>query len=77
MRCVACTSEGPVSSLSTFVTTKVKLDEPIVFVVGAMAKGDDTIDYAEEYISFSSYPLSASVACSKIMNSFEEAWGVL
>lgn len=73
----ACTSEGAVSSLSSYVSTKINLEEPIVFVIGAMAKGDDTIDYAEEYISFSSYPLSASVACSKIMNVFEEAWQVL
>ena len=65
------------SSLTTFVATKVNLEEPIVFVIGAMAKGDDTVSYAEEYISFSKYPLSASVACSKIMNTFEEAWGVL
>lgn len=49
----------------------------MVFVIGAMAKGDDTVDYVEDYISFSSYPLSASVACSKVMNAFEEAWGVL
>jgi rRNA small subunit pseudouridine methyltransferase Nep1 len=48
-----------------------------VFIVGAISKGDVVIDYAEDSISVSSYPLSAAVVCSKLCNSFEKVWDVL
>jgi rRNA small subunit pseudouridine methyltransferase Nep1 len=48
-----------------------------VFVVGAISKGDLNIDYNEDSISVSSYPLSAAVVCSKLCNSFEKVWDVL
>jgi len=51
--------------------------QPIVFVVGAMAKGSVNVDYNEDTISISSYPLSAALTCSKICNAFEEKWSVL
>lgn len=51
-------------------------EEPIVIVVGAIAKGSITTDYTEETISISNYPLSAALTCSKICDAFEEAWGV-
>jgi len=52
-------------------------DEPVVFVIGAFAHGDFAVDYLDEKISYSSYPLSASVACSKVAIAFERHWGVL
>jgi len=52
-------------------------DEPCVFVIGAIAKGDIEPDYVEETVSISQYPLSASVVCGKVCDAFEEAWGVL
>jgi len=51
-------------------------DDPIVFVVGAIAKGSITTDYTEETISISNYPLSAALTCTKLCDAFEEAWGV-
>ncbi len=48
-----------------------------VFVVGAISKGDVEIDYAEDSVSVSSYPLSAAVVCSKLCNSFEKVWDIL
>ncbi|XP_015925720.1 ribosomal RNA small subunit methyltransferase NEP1 [Parasteatoda tepidariorum] len=51
-------------------------DEPIVIVVGAMAHGQVTADYAEETVSISGYPLSAALTCSKFCSAFEEVWGV-
>jgi rRNA pseudouridine-1189 N-methylase Emg1 (Nep1/Mra1 family) len=48
-----------------------------VFVVGAISKGDVDIDYNEDSISVSSYPLSAAVVCSKLCNSFEKVWDIL
>lgn len=52
-------------------------DSPVVFVIGAMAKGSVNIDYHEDTISISSYPLSAALTCSKVCAAFEEKWGVL
>jgi len=31
----------------------------------------------EEFISFSEYPLSAQVACSRLLTTFEQHWGIL
>lgn len=54
----------------------VPKDEPIVMVVGAMAHGKVEVDYSEDVISISNYPLSAALTCAKICSSFEEVWGV-
>jgi rRNA pseudouridine-1189 N-methylase Emg1 (Nep1/Mra1 family) len=35
------------------------------------------VDYVERNVSFSEYPLSASVACGKICDAFEMKYGVL
>jgi rRNA small subunit pseudouridine methyltransferase Nep1 len=50
---------------------------PVIFVVGCMSQGDLDIDYSNDSISVSSYPLSAAVVCSKLCNSFEKVWDVL
>jgi rRNA small subunit pseudouridine methyltransferase Nep1 len=52
-------------------------DQSVVFVVGAMAKGSVNVDYAEDLLSISSYPLSAALTCSKVCAAFEEKWNVL
>jgi rRNA small subunit pseudouridine methyltransferase Nep1 len=52
-------------------------DRDLVFVVGAMSKGDISPDYTTETFSLSRYPLSAACSVSKLLNSFEHAWGVL
>lgn len=49
----------------------------IVFIVGAISKGDVEVDYANDSISISSYALSAGQVCSKICDSFEKAWNIL
>ncbi|XP_074601839.1 ribosomal RNA small subunit methyltransferase NEP1 [Brevipalpus obovatus] len=50
--------------------------KPFVVVIGAMAHGQVDADYVEETVSFSQYPLSAALACTKIVSAFEESWGV-
>ncbi|XP_037092368.1 ribosomal RNA small subunit methyltransferase NEP1-like [Pollicipes pollicipes] len=50
---------------------------PLAVVIGAMAHGKINADYTEEFCSISSYPLSGALACSKLCDGFEEAWGVL
>lgn len=52
-------------------------DQSVVLFVGAMAHGQDEFPFAEQLISVSEYPLSASVVCSKICNAFEDLWGIL
>ncbi|KAL3897865.1 MAG: hypothetical protein SGCHY_003119 [Lobulomycetales sp.] len=64
------------------VSEKPEKDEerPVVFFIGAMSKGVDSFAEewdAEEKLSVSDYPLSASVVCGKICNAFEEYWGIL
>ncbi len=49
----------------------------VVFVIGAISKGDVNIDYNHDCVSISSYPLSAGVVCSKVCDSFEKAWGII
>lgn len=51
-------------------------DEPIVMVVGAFAHGHLNVDYTEEDISISNYPLSAALTCAKLCSAFEEVWGI-
>jgi rRNA small subunit pseudouridine methyltransferase Nep1 len=54
-----------------------ELEQSVVFVIGAMAKGSVNIDYQEDTVSISSYPLSAALTCAKVCAAFEEKWAVL
>jgi len=51
-------------------------DRPVVVVIGAQAHGPADVDYTEESVSISQYPLSAALACTKIVSAFEEVWGI-
>uniref|UniRef100_UPI00358E67A0 ribosomal RNA small subunit methyltransferase NEP1-like n=1 Tax=Myxine glutinosa TaxID=7769 RepID=UPI00358E67A0 len=51
-------------------------DRPIAVVVGAFAHGSVNVDYTEQTVSLSSYPLSAALTCAKLCSAFEEVWGV-
>lgn len=35
------------------------------------------VDYTEEVLAISSYPLSAALTCAKICTAFEQEWDVL
>lgn len=35
-----------------------------------------SVDYTEQDIAISEYPLSAALTCTKICSAFEEAWGI-
>ena len=81
----------PPEAIKIAMSTKAKLvnmfkfaeeinkDKPIVFVVGAVAKGNPTmeVDYINESVCISKYGLSASVCLGRIMNSFENLYGIL
>ena len=47
-----------------------------MIVIGAQAHGPIEVDYTEENIAISQYPLSAALACTKICSAFEDAWGI-
>lgn len=58
---------------------------PIVIVVGAVSKGQPCtpvitsgmeLDYLNDCICISRYPLSAALCVSKIINEFEVAWDI-
>ncbi|KAH0549145.1 ribosomal RNA small subunit methyltransferase NEP1-like [Cotesia glomerata] len=49
-------------------------DEPIVFIIGAMAHGQVKIDYAEETFSICSLPLSGALTCIELCLAFEKKW---
>lgn len=53
-----------------------KGNEPIVMIIGAMAHGKIDVDFSEECISISKFPLSAALTCTKICSAFEEVWEV-
>ncbi|XP_062591797.1 ribosomal RNA small subunit methyltransferase NEP1-like [Saccostrea cucullata] len=51
--------------------------EPAVVVIGALSHGSVDVDYIEDTVSISSYPLSAALTCAKICSAFEEKWNVV
>ena len=53
--------------------------QPLVFVVGAVAKGNPTmeVDYIQESVCISKYALSASVCLGRMMNTYEDVFGIL
>uniref|UniRef100_A0A2K6VE74 18S rRNA (pseudouridine-N1)-methyltransferase n=1 Tax=Onchocerca volvulus TaxID=6282 RepID=A0A2K6VE74_ONCVO len=51
-------------------------NKPIAVVIGGFAKGKATVDYTEEEVKLSNFPLSAALTCSKLTSGFEEVWKV-
>lgn len=49
----------------------------ILYVVGAMAHGKVDVDYTDEEICISEYPLSAATVCSRITFTYECMMGIL
>ena len=48
-----------------------------MFVQRVVLSGAGGVCDQEEFISFSEYPLSAQVACSRLLTTFEQHWGIL
>lgn len=49
----------------------------VLYVIGAMAHGKVTEDWADEYICISEYPLSAATVCSRLTYTYETLFGIL
>jgi len=69
-------SAKKIVEINDYVATNFK-SEPVVFVIGCFAHGKITEEIVDETISYSNYPLSASVACGKLACAFEKHWSVL
>ena len=52
-------------------------NEPVVFVIGAIAHGSLNVPYSEESLAVSEYAMSAAGVCAKLADACEELWGVL
>lgn len=54
-------------------------DRSVVFWIGGMAHGEDDFEGVakDACIAISEYPLSASVACGKICDAFEDLFGII
>ena len=52
------------------------LNSNIILVIGAMAHGKVDIDWCEDEVSISNYPLSAALCAAKVCHAFEEEWGI-
>ena len=61
------------------LTEELPQDQPVVMVVGAVAKGNPTmeVDYINDSVCISKYALSASVCLSRIMHTYEEIYDIL
>jgi len=68
---------GPLVSLGDWIPKTVEEDKPVVFVVGSHAHGKVEVDYIQEWISFSDYPLSGACAIARLTNAFEHYWKIL
>ncbi|RLM92322.1 hypothetical protein C2845_PM08G22390 [Panicum miliaceum] len=51
-------------------------DEPLVFVVGAMAHGKIDKEYTDDYIQICKYPLSAACCLNRICSALEQKWNI-
>lgn len=49
----------------------------VLYVIGAMAHGKVEVDYADEEICISEYPLSAATVCSRVSYAYECLLGIL
>eukprot|EP00743_Colponemidia_sp_Colp-15_P003059 GILK01003307.1.p1 GENE.GILK01003307.1~~GILK01003307.1.p1 ORF type:complete len:239 (-),score=24.55 GILK01003307.1:169-846(-) len=77
-RKIGTSVQGKLVHMLDYVKT-LPQDEPIVLAIGAVAHGSPAseVDYTDEVISVSNYPLSAAYAIGRITNAFESNWGIL
>lgn len=57
--------------------TATKEASPLVFVVGAMSHGKIEVDYIDDLVAVSEYPLSAMWAIARICNALETQWNIV
>ena len=77
VRKIGTSMKGKLTKPSELVPS-LPQDGPVVFCFGAMAHGFvDDVDWIEEFVSLSQYPLSASYAIGRLLNAYEDHWDIL
>ena len=71
-------NKGKLVNMHDFVK-ELPQDQPVVFAFGQMSHGtiEHDTEWADECLSFSEYPLSAACALGRMLNAFENHWGIL
>lgn len=74
---IGTSSKARLVNMKEFVG-KLSKNAPVCFVVGGVAKGNPgmEVDYIDDAICISKYPLSASTCLGRILNAFEETWNI-
>jgi len=74
---IGTSTKARLVKLKEFVPTLPK-NGPIVFLVGAVSKGNPAleVDYLDDSVCISRYSLSAACCLSKIINQFEDEWNI-
>lgn len=49
----------------------------VAYLIGAMSKGEMMNEEKDDSVSLSSYGLTASVVCSRVVNAYENIWNIL
>ena len=75
---IAMSTKGRLIPMKKLVE-ELPADKPVVIVVGAVAKGNPTmeVDYIQDSVCISKYALSASVCLSRIMHTYEDVYDIL
>lgn len=79
IRCYGFSCGGSLFNPHHFAAS-LPVNEPVMFVFGAMATGSIQMKdhpYMTELVSCSSYPLSGVVAINRVLGAIENQWGVL
>lgn len=74
---IALSTKGQLVDIFSFVK-ELDPEKPIVFLIGAVAKGNPTmeVDYYNEAYCISRYAMSASNCLARITTAFEEYWKI-
>lgn len=75
---IAMSTKGRMVHMTT-LARELHNGQPVVFVVGAVAKGNPTMDndYIQDSVCISKYALSASVCLGRIMNTYEDLYEIM
>lgn len=77
-RKISTSCKGRLISPATFVPG-LPMDPPTVFVFGTMAHGsvEEVVDWTEECVALSEYPLSGAAALGRLCAAYENHLGIL
>lgn len=75
---VAASTKGKLVRLNDYLK-EIDTKHPVVFVVGAVDKGNPSteVGYTQDTVSISRYRLSSATVCAKLLIAFESLWNLL